>query len=261
MVGGVIIATWNVNSIRAREARFLAFLERWKPDVVCLQELKVEDAQFPVMQVKGLGYHAAFHGQRTYNGVAIVAKEEHALEDVHVGLGDDVEDDHARLIGATVGGVHLLSAYFPNGGSMGSDKYVYKRAWMKRLRAYLDRRFAPTDPVALLGDYNVAPFADDVADPENLEGTVLANPEIREALAHVAAFGLEDVCRPFHPKGGVYTWWDYRARGFERNLGLRIDHVYASPPVAARVVGAVVDREERHGKGASDHAPLLVELA
>jgi exodeoxyribonuclease III len=251
------LATWNVNSIKARHDRLLAFLERSGADVVCLQETKVVDEAFPYLELRAAGYYAVHLGQRAYNGVALLSREE--PKDVFYGMKDDSDDEHARLIGARFGDLNVVSAYFPNGGDMGSDKYAYKLAWLKRLRAELDARFVPTDALALCGDFNVAPYPDDVSLKE-FEGSVLANPEIRSALEHVRAFGLVDVVRPFHPRGGVYTWWDYRAMGFERNHGLRIDHVYATPSVAARVVGAVVDRDERQGKGASDHAPLLVEL-
>ncbi len=255
----MLLATWNVNSVRAREARLLAFLERHRPDVVCLQELKAEESEFPLLAVKGLGYEAAIFGQRTYNGVAILARS--PLAEVECGLADGDGDAQCRLVHAKVGELHVLSAYFPNGGEVGSDKYVYKLAWMKRLRAYLDRRFdAARDAVVLMGDFNVAPYPDDVSKPAEFEGTVLANAEVRAALAEIAAFGLEDLVRPFHPRGGIYTWWDYRARGFERNDGLRIDHVYGTKQIAARCVGAIVDREERGGKAPSDHAPVIVEI-
>ena len=176
---------------------------------------------------------------------------------------------------AEVEGVHVLSAYFPNGGRLGSDKYAYKLAWMERLREYLARRFDPAkDRVVLAGDYNVA-YPKDVAEPEEYEGTVLCNDEVRAAIAAFREWGMSDLFEPFHPKGGVYSWWDYRARGFERNAGLRIDHVYGTTPLAGRVIGAAVDRAERvpngmgtaeekkkQGKkvGPSDHAPVLVEL-
>ncbi len=254
------LATWNVNSVRAREGRLLAFLERHRPDVVCLQELKAEESEFPLLPVKGLGYEAAVFGERTYNGVAILARA--PLEDVRCGLSDGESDNQCRLVHAKVAGLHVLSAYFPNGQEVGAGKYIYKLAWMRRLRAYLDRHFdAARDEVVLMGDFNVAPYLDDVAKPAEFEGGVLANAEVRAALAHVAAFGLVDLFRPFHPRGGVYTWWDYRARGFERNDGLRIDHAYGTAKVAERCTGAIVDREERTGNAPSDHAPLIVELA
>ncbi len=252
------LATWNINSAKARQERLVKWLERFKPDVLCLQELKLVDEAFPREPIEALGYHCSLFGQKTYNGVAILSKSEPT--DVHRGLEDDVDDPQSRLISANIEGVHVLSAYFPNGGDMGSDKYEYKLEWMERLRAYLDKRFdAQKDHVALCGDYNVAPFADDCSLPD-FEGTVLANPDVRAALDHIRDFGFVDVFRPFHPGGSVYTWWDYRAMGFERNHGLRIDHVYCTAELAKQTIGAVVDRGEREGKGASDHAPVMVEL-
>ncbi len=252
------LVTWNINSVRAREQRLVDWLTKHQPDVICLQELKVTDDLFPRDKVEALGYQVATHGQKTYNGVAILSRT--PLEDVRIGLGDDVEDDHARLISAKVEGIRVICGYFPNGGDMDSDKYVYKLRWFERLRAHLDRNFSKDEPLALLGDYNVATFGDDIARPEELEGTVLANPEIRESLARIRDFGLSDVFRPFHPRGGVYTWWDYRGMGFERGNGMRIDHHYYTDCLAKRVIGAAVDRTEREGKGASDHAPVLVEI-
>lgn len=254
----MIVATWNINSVRAREERLVAWLMKHEPDVLCLQELKVVDDAFPRERVEALGYHVETHGQRTYNGVAILSKT--PIEDVTRTIDDGVEDDHARLISGQVDGVRIFSAYFPNGGKMGSDKYDYKRAWMDRLRAWMDSRFSPNEELVLCGDFNVAPFADDIARPTEFEGSVLANPEIRGKLEHIREFGLTDVFRPFHPAGGVYTWWDYRGMGFERGNGLRIDHFYCTESLAARCTGAAVDREERKGKGASDHSPVLAEF-
>ncbi len=252
------IATWNINSVRAREGRLLAWLEKHQPDVLCLQELKVPTDAFPVEACMNLGYHATVLGQRTYNGVAILSRSEPT--DATFGLGDDVEDDHARLVSARIDGVRILSAYFPNGGNLASDKYPYKKQWMARLRRWLDRHARPDEPLILAGDYNVAPFADDIERSGEYEDTVLANDEVRGLLEDIAAFGLTDAFRPFHPEGHIYTWWDYRAMGFERNNGMRIDHFYVTAPIASRVIGAAVDRAERHGKGASDHAPVLLEL-
>lgn len=255
----MILATWNINSVKARTDRLLAWLDRARPDVVCLQELKVVDDQFPALEVRARGYHIETFGQRTYNGVAILSLSE--PRDVLRGMDDEADDPQARLISATIDGVRVISAYFPNGGAMNSDKYEYKLAWMKRLRAHLDARHDPKkDSVALCGDFNVAPFDDDIARPEEWGETVLTSPTVREALQDVQDFGFTDVFRPFHPEGHVYTWWDYRGLGFERGNGLRIDHVFVTAPLADRCIGAVVDREERKGKGASDHAPVLVEL-
>jgi exodeoxyribonuclease III len=252
------LATWNVNSIRAREGRLLRWLEKHQPDVMCLQELKVTDDGFPLLPIRALGYHAAVHGQKTYNGVAVLSREEPA--EVERGFGDGGDDTQARLVMARVGSVHVVSAYIPNGSEVGSDKWAYKMEWMKRLRAWLDRRFAKSDLVALCGDFNVAPEARDVHDPAEWEPSVLFHPEARAALENVRAWGLVDAFRQHHEGPGFYTWWDYRMLAFPKGRGLRIDHVLLSAPLAARCVSALIDRDERKGKLPSDHAPVVVEL-
>lgn len=254
------VATWNVNSIRARQQHVIDWLDAVRPDVLCLQELKVGDHDFPFESITESGYEAAVFGEKTYNGVAIVSR--YPLQDVERGLNDGEEDPQARLISACIEGITVYSAYFPNGGEVGSDKFDYKLRWMKRLRALLAKRFDPeTDQVALCGDFNVAPRDEDVARPGEWRSSVLACDAVREALEDLASFGLHDVVRPFHPQGGLYSWWDYRGRGFERGNGLRIDHIYCTPKLAERAIGAIVDREERGRKSPSDHAPVMVELA
>ena len=251
------VATWNVNSIRARRQHVIDWLDAAQPDVLCLQELKVTDGDFPHEEIQECGYEAAVYGQKTYNGVAIVSR--HPLSNVVRGLDDTEDDQQARLISGDVEGVTVFSAYFPNGGEVGSDKFEYKLRWIARLREALEKRFDPeSDQVALCGDFNVAPWDDDIGRPAEWRSSVLACDAVREALAGLASFGLHDVVRPFHPTGGVYSWWDYRGRGFERGNGLRIDHIYCTPK---RAIGAVVDREERARKSPSDHAPVVVELA
>jgi exodeoxyribonuclease-3 len=254
----VKIATWNVNSIRAREGRLLAWLAAHQPDVLCLQELKVADDAFPWDAIRGAGYHAAVHGQKTYNGVAILARA--PLEDVTRGLGDDVDDTHARLVSARVSGIRVLSAYFPNGGEIDSDKWTYKLEWMRRLRGYLERTGGSHERVALCGDFNVAPEARDVHDPLAWEGTVLFHPDARAALEHVRAWGLVDTFRLHHPEPGRYSWWDYRRLAFPKDNGLRIDHVFATESLARECVAAGIDREQRKGPQPSDHAPVLAEF-
>jgi exodeoxyribonuclease-3 len=254
------VATWNVNSIRARQQHVVDWLDAARPDVLCLQELKATADEFPFEQVRESGYDAAVFGQKTYNGVAIVSR--YPLANVQEGLGDDEDDPQARLMSADIEGVTILSAYFPNGGEVGSDKYDYKLRWMERLGRMLSKRFDPdTDQVALCGDFNVAPQDDDIGRPSEWRASVLACDSVRQALEGVASFGLHDVVRPFHPQGGVYSWWDYRGRGFERGNGLRIDHVYCTPKLADRAIGAVIHRQERARKSPSDHAPVMVEFA
>ncbi|MEM7433974.1 MAG: exodeoxyribonuclease III [Myxococcota bacterium] len=254
------VATWNVNSIRARRQHLIDWLDAFRPDVLCLQELKVVDDDFPIDAVRECGYGAETYGQKTYNGVAILSRT--PLTNVIRGFDDGGEaDPQARLIRGDLDGVTVISAYFPNGGEVGSDKYNYKLGWMSRLRAALSGRYDPSkDSVALCGDFNVAPNDDDIGRPQQWRQSVLACDEVREALDGLASFGLSDVFRAFHPEGGVFSWWDYRGRGFERGNGLRIDHVYATKPLAARTTGAVVDREERRKKSPSDHAPVIVEF-
>ena len=254
------VATWNVNSIRARRQHVIDWLDAARPDVLCLQELKVTDADFPYDEIRESGYVAEIVGQKTYNGVAILSR--HPISNVVRSLDDGEDDPQARLISGEVNGVTILSAYFPNGGEVGSDKFEYKLRWMERLRQALAKRFDPrADQVALCGDFNVAPWDDDIGRLGELRSSVLACDAVRDALSKVEAFGLHDVVRPFHPTGGVFSWWDYRGRGFERGNGLRIDHIYGTSKVAERTVGAVVDREERGRKSPSDHAPVVVELA
>jgi exodeoxyribonuclease-3 len=252
------LATWNVNSIRAREGRLLRWLEATGPDVVCLQEIKVTDDAFPREALLSLGYHAAVHGQRTYNGVAIVSRAEAAS--VEREFGDGGDELQARLVAARVAGVWVVSVYVPNGAEVGSDKWSYKLEWLKRLRGFLDRRFSKDDLVAVCGDMNVAPEPRDVHDPGEWEKSVLFHPEARQALASVRAWGLVDGFRLHHQAPGFYTWWDYRMLAFPRNRGLRIDHVLLSGPLAARCSAAHIDRNERKGKQPSDHAPVVVTL-
>jgi exodeoxyribonuclease-3 len=257
---GMKVATWNVNSIRARRQHVVDWLDAAQPDVLCLQELKVTDADFPYDDIRDCGYEAAVFGQKTYNGVAILSR--HPISNVVRGLGDDEDDPQARLISGEVNGVSVVSAYFPNGSEVGSDKYEYKLRWMARLGQTLARRFdATSDQVALCGDFNVAPLDDDIGRLSEWRSSVLACDPVRDALTRVADFGLRDVVRPFHPTGGVYSRRDYRGRGFERGNGLRIDHIYCTSKLADRTIGAVVDREERARKSPSDHAPVVVELA
>ena len=253
MTNKLSIVTWNVNSLRARNDRFFAFLARHSPDVVCLQELKLTEDIFPFDAIKAAGYHAVAYGQKTYNGVAIVSRDE--PQDVLRGVGDD--DPQARVIAATIRGVRVISAYFPNGSEVASDKYVYKLAWMKKLRAHLDATYKVENKLALCGDYNVAPMDLDIHDPAQWKEGVLANDAVRTALEHVREFGFEDTYRKIHPTERAFSWWDYRDLGFQKNKGLRIDHIYATPSLAATCVDSFIDREERKGKLPSDHAPVF----
>jgi exodeoxyribonuclease-3 len=252
----MLLATWNVNSIRAREARLRDWLAARKPDVVCLQELKCEVEQLPAF-LREEGWHVTAVGQKTYNGVAVLSRS--APAEVRVGLADGQDGEGpepARLIAATIDGVRVVSAYFPNGGQLGSDKYQYKLRWMQRLRAWLDRWSSKDLPLALCGDFNVAPEPRDVHEPAKWESTVLYTPEVRARLAEVQGFGLVDAYR-LHHQGSAFSWWDYRAGAFRKDQGLRIDHIYVTEPLRPRVKAAEIDRAARAGDGASDHAPVL----
>ena len=254
----MLIATWNVNSIRARLDRLVAWLRRAGPDIVCLQELKVPDDEFPIDVLAAEGYGAVFHGQRTYNGVAILSR--HPLADVTMGMDSGTDDPQARLISATVQGVRIISAYFPNGQTVGSDKWLYKLAWIARLRDHLAATYRPTDHLLLCGDYNVAPEDRDVARPDEWRASVLCHDDARLALKALSDWGLIDTMRLHEPGPGPYTWWDYRLLAFPKGNGLRIDHIFGTASVAARTRRAWVDRDERKGKLPSDHAPVLIEI-
>lgn len=253
------VVTWNVNSVRARIDRVYQWIKQHRPDVVCLQETKCADGAFPRREFELLGYRAVFHGQKTYNGVAILSP--HAIEDTSRGFADGGpgEDEQARLIAATVCGVRVISAYVPNGKRVGSAHFDYKLRWLERLRdEYLDARHSPDEPLLLCGDFNVAPTDEDVWSPTHWRDTILTDPGVRRAFERVRDFGLADTFRQHHPEAeGAFSWWDYRRGSFTKNLGVRIDFVLATAPMAARCVGASIDREERAGRKPSDHAPVL----
>lgn len=252
------IATWNVNSVKARRERLLSFVARHAPDVVCLQELKTEEPGFPYADLQAAGYSAAVLGQKTYNGVAVLSRE--APRDVATGFGDGGDESQARLVAATVGGLRIASAYIPNGKEVGSEKWPYKLEWLARLAAWVERQ-AGGPPLVLCGDFNVAPEDRDVASPASWADSVLCHPEVRAAFAKLLAAGLVDSFRLHRSEGGLYSWWDYRMLAFPKNDGLRIDHVLIAPSLVPRCTGAFIDREERKGKLPSDHAPVFAELS
>jgi exodeoxyribonuclease-3 len=253
------VVTWNVNSIKVRADQVFDWSARMSPDVVCLQEIKTVDAGFPAARFAELGYAAAVAGQPTYNGVAILAKG--ALSDVVVGFADGAEEDpQRRLLRATYRGVRIVDCYCPNGEEVGTDKYAYKLRWYERLRAALQAQEDPKRPLVLVGDMNVAPEPIDVHKPERWEGKVLFSEPERAALAALRGFGLEDCLRKHHKDGGIFTWWDYRLKAWERGWGLRIDHVLATPPLAARCTACDVDKAPRAGERPSDHAPVFADF-
>jgi exodeoxyribonuclease-3 len=255
----VKIATWNVNSVLARQPQVLKWLETAQPDVVCMQEIKCVDDRFPREAFAELGYASEAFGQPTYNGVAILSKREITCS--QRGFLDAEAGAHARLLGATVDGIRLLNVYIPNGQSVGSEKYAFKLDWIKRLRLFLDSQYNPGELVLLCGDFNVAPDDRDVHDPELWRGRIHFSEPEKEAIDHVKAWGFTDVFRMHHEEGGHYSWWDYRAGAFRRNLGLRIDHIWTTASLAERCTGIVIDKDPRRWEKPSDHAPVVVEIS
>lgn len=257
------IATWNINSVTARLDRLLAWLESAAPDVVALQELKCTSDAFPHMPIQALGYEAVAHGNGRWNGVAILSRV--GLSDVTLDLDDQPRFDdvvETRAVGATCGGVRLWSVYVPNGREPGHDHYAYKLEWFRALQRTVSAELAadPVTPFAVIGDFNVAPTDADVWDISLFADSTHVTPAERQSLADLREAGLADVM-PRALKGDPYTFWDYRNGAFHRGWGMRIDLVYANAPFVARVDDAWIDREARKGKGASDHAPVVVDLA
>lgn len=260
------IATWNVNSIRSRVDRVTAWLERSDVDVLLMQETKAKDAQFPHLAFEGAGYEVAHHGLNQWNGVAIASRV--GLDEVSVGFPDvpgwgDPVAPEARAIGATCQGVRLWSLYVPNGRTLDDPHLEYKLHWLDVLRAQTRawREAHPELPLALCGDFNIAPHDEDVWDMAAFEGKTHVSPRERAAFQAFLDDGLVDVVRPHAPGPGVYTYWDYQQLAFPKRRGMRIDFVLGTPSLQDRVTGAMIDREERKGKGASDHAPVVVDLA
>lgn len=253
------VVTWNVNSIRTRKERVRAWLQTHQPDVLCLQEIKVVDEGFPREVFEELGYHVETWGQKTYNGVALISRT--PLEDVHRGLPHDTEDAEARVIEATVSGCRVINVYVPNGKRITSDKFAYKLDWLTRLLERIETVHDAGQPLVLLGDFNIAPEARDVHDPEAWAGKVHFHPVEHAMLARFMAWGLTDVFRSLHEEAGLYSWWDYRGGAFPRDKGLRIDLVLATASLAARLTACDVDKSERReiegGEKPSDHAPVV----
>ena len=252
------LVTWNVNSLKVRLPQVLEWLTAHQPDVVCLQETKLEDRNFPGAELEAAGYLAAFAGQKTYNGVAILSRL--PIGEVSIGI-PGLDDTQQRLIAATVDGVRVVCAYFPNGQSVGSDKYAYKLRWIEALTAWLRNELVQHPRLALLGDYNIAPEARDVHDPAEWEGQVLFSEPERAAFRNLIALGLQDAFRLFEQPEKIYSWWDYRMMAFRRNRGLRIDHILLSEALARDCTACSVDKEARKAERPSDHAPVVATLA
>ncbi len=252
------IATWNVNSLKVRLPQLLEWMARRTPDIVCLQETKCEDHSFPADEIRGQGYHVVFSGQKTYNGVAIVSRL--PVEDVAAGI-PGFPDEQKRVLAASAGGVRVVCVYCPNGESVESPKYGYKLAWYAALREWLREELARHPKLVVLGDFNVAPEDRDVYDPRLWAGKVLFSEPERAALRGLFELGLHDSFRLFDQPEKSFSWWDYRMNAFKRNLGLRIDHILVSQPLAVQTRASTIDRDMRGVERPSDHAPVVAEIA
>ncbi len=251
------LATWNVNSLNVRLPRLLAWLAAEQPDIIGLQETKLEDARFPAMEIAATGYQAIFYGQKTYNGVAILSRIPAA--DIRPDM-PEFPDDHKRVLAASVGGIRFVCFYVPNGQSLESDKYQYKLRWLAAATAYLRAEMAAHPRLAVVGDMNIAPEDRDVHDPDLWRGQVLASDAERAAYRDWLALGLVDAFRLFDQPAKTFSWWDYRQLAFPKNMGLRIDHILLSPALAATCTACRIDRQARKGEKPSDHAPVIAEL-
>jgi exodeoxyribonuclease-3 len=259
------IVTWNVNSLKARLDRVEQWIRAWEPDVVCLQETKMADDAFPAMTFQAMGYDAVHHGQGRWNGVAILSRV--GMDDVRVGFSDDEdEDEDARLVWATCGGVRVGSVYVPNGRTLDDDHYQYKLAFLDRLRRVLQDQEKPEADLILTGDFNIAPTDLDVYDPAEFVGTTHTSEAERKALAAMAEWGTSDLFRGMYDAGSLYSWWDYRGGSFHKRKGMRIDLMMTTKSLTERVAAILIDREERKPTGnpaggtPSDHAPLVADF-
>ena len=252
------IATWNVNSLKVRLPHLREWLGSAGPDIVALQETKTEDAKFPVEEIAALGYRCVFSGQKTYNGVAILAREE--PRDIVTDI-PGLDDPQRRILVATVAGVRVANLYVVNGQEVGSEKFAYKLDWLAKVHAFLVEEIRRHPNLVVLGDFNIAPDDRDVHDPSAWHEQVLCSTPERDALKSMFDLGLHDSFRLFESTGGHFSWWDYRQAAFRRNLGLRIDLILASEALRSRCRGSVIDRTPRTWERPSDHAPAILELA
>lgn len=252
------IATWNVNSIAVRLPHVLRWIETNQPDVLCLQETKTTDDKFPTLDFLNVGYNAAFTGQKSYNGVAILAR--HEIAEPQYNFPDDTAESPKRLVAATVKNVRIVNTYIPNGTELWSEPFKFKLDWLQRLRNYFDATCPKDRDVLLCGDFNVAPEARDVYDPRAWEGKLHFSKPERAALEHVRKWGFVDAFRLHHEASGLYSWWDYREGGFFKNNGLRIDHIWVSNSLAARCLHCDIDKTPRGWERPSDHTPVVAEF-
>jgi exodeoxyribonuclease-3 len=253
----VRLATWNVNSLKVRLPQVLDWLAANPVDVLCLQETKQQDEDFPKAELEAAGYRSVFSGQKTYNGVAILSRV--PVSDVQMGI-PGFADEQKRVIAATCGGIRIVDVYIPNGQSIDSDKYQYKLGWLSALHDWLQQELVRHPKLVLLGDYNIAPEDRDVHDPKAWEGNVLVSEPEREQFRRLVALGLRDSFRLFEQEEKSFSWWDYRMMGFRRNHGLRIDHILISEPLVVQCKSCVIDKAPRKLERPSDHTPVVVEI-
>jgi exodeoxyribonuclease III len=256
----VKIATWNINGIASRLEHLLKWAASAKPDIICLQETKTVDAKFPVARIRAAGYeHIEIYGEKSYNGVAIISK--HPLASVQKGFPGGDETEPRRVIAATVRDIRIVNAYFPHGTKIGSDKFHFKIDWVDRLRTYFDENYTPDENVLLCGDTNICPHEIDIWNVRYWATRMHFTKPEREALQNLKRWGFVDVFRQMNDQPGEYTWWDtFRESSFPKNRGLRLDHIWASPPLAERCLDCWVDREPRGWDHPSDHAPVIAEF-
>lgn len=259
MTTGVRIASFNINGIRARLPRLIEWLQETRPTIACLQEIKCQDDSFPAADLEAIGYQAVWHGQKGFNGVAILADGQMPAE-IQRGLGGDPEDEHSRYLEADVAGVRIACIYLPNGNPQPGPKFDYKLRWMERLRTRMAEIWAEEVPAVVLGDFNVIPEDKDVWSPQAMAADALMQPQSRDAYARLLADGWVDAIDLLNPRGGVWTYWDYQAGAWQRDHGFRIDHALLSPECADRLAAAGVDKAHRGREKASDHAPVWVNL-
>ncbi|MEA2347983.1 MAG: exodeoxyribonuclease [Thermoleophilaceae bacterium] len=253
------IATWNVNSLKARQDRVEEWLAQRQPDILLMQETKLADETAPVMAFRMAGYELLHHGEGRWNGVAIASRT--PAEDVSFGFeGTGPDAEGARFVAGRIDGIRAISVYAPNGRALGTPFYDAKLDWYRRLLAWLEANADPNEPLVLGGDLNVAPTDMDVYDPQAYIGTTHTSPPEREAFQSLLDWGLVEAYRRFHPEAGKFTWWDYRAGNFHKGLGMRIDHLLVTKPLADRLAGAEIDRDARKGKLPSDHAPMWIDV-
>lgn len=254
----MLLATWNINSINARLSHIQEFLNNYEPDVLCMQETKVVDEKFPREAFTDRGYEIEIYGEKSYNGVAIASKL--PIENVVRGFREEIAVGSKRLIAATIGDVKVLNVYIPNGQAVGSEKYHYKLEWLCALKKHIEENYSVDDQLVICGDFNIAPEDKDVYRPEEWDGSIMASPEERKHLQDIKDWGFDDVFRKHHDEPGLFTWWDYQAGAFRRNMGFRIDHIWTTESLAENCSAVMIAKEMRKLEKPSDHAPVLAEF-